>query len=149
MRSGLAVEDLGDFLHSQVLATLATYGSEGSVRLSPVWFEWLDGGFNVVVGADDVKSRHLRRDPRVALAVYENEPPYRGLEVRTEARLLRDGAAEADRRMAFRYLGRERGEAYLASLEWQELLVRIEPGEIRVWDFADEWPDAGSGRHDH
>jgi PPOX class probable F420-dependent enzyme len=143
VRSGLAVDDLGDFLQSRVLATLATYGPDGSVRLSPVWFEWRDGGFNVVVGADDVKSRHLRRDPRVALAVYENEPPYRGLELRSAARLIVEGAAEADRRMAIRYLGRERGEGYVASLDWQEVLVRIEPGELRVWDFADEWPDPG------
>jgi PPOX class probable F420-dependent enzyme len=143
VRSGLAVEDLGDFLQSKVLATLATYGSDGKVRLSPVWFEWRDGGFNVVVGASDVKSRHLRRDPRVALTVYENEPPYRGVEIRAEARLILEGAAEADRRMAVRYLGRERGDAYLASLDWQELLVRIEPGELRVWDFADEWPGSG------
>ena len=27
-----------------------------------------------------------------------------------------------------------------ASLDWQETLVRLEPGELRVWDFADEWP---------
>jgi PPOX class probable F420-dependent enzyme len=143
VRSGLAVDDLGDLLASRVLATLATYGPDGRVRLSPVWFEWRDGGFNVVVGADDVKSRHLRADPGVALAVYENEPPYRGLEIRSEARLISEGAAEADRRLALRYLGRQRGEAYVASLDWQQVLVRIEPGELRVWDFADEWPDAG------
>lgn len=91
MRSGLAVEDLGDSLQSKVLATLATYGSDGKVRLSPVWFEWRDGDFNVVVGASDVKSRHLRRDPRVALTAYENEPPYRGVEIRAEARLIPRG----------------------------------------------------------
>lgn len=141
VRTGLTIEELGDFLDGRVLATLATYGGDGSVRLSPVWFEWADGGCNVVVGADDVKSRHLRRDPRASLTVYENDPPYRGFEIRTEARILERGAAEADRRLAHRYLGKERGDAYLASQHWSSVLVRLEPGELRVWDFADEWPD--------
>ena len=143
MRTGLAVGDLGGFLQSRVLATLATYGPDGTVRLSPVWFEWSDGGFNVVVGANDVKSRHLRRDPRASLTIYENEPPYRGVEIRTQAQVSNEGAAEADRRMAHRYLGAERGDAYLANQQWQSALVRLEPGELRIWDFADEWPNAG------
>jgi PPOX class probable F420-dependent enzyme len=140
MRIGLAVDDLGGFLEGRVLATLATYGADGTVRLSPVWFEWRDGGFNIVVGADDVKSRHLRRDPRVSLTVYENEPPYRGVEIRAEARLTPEGATVVDRRLAIRYLGQERGEAFVDSMDGQEVLVRAEPGQLRVWDFADEWP---------
>jgi PPOX class probable F420-dependent enzyme len=143
MRTGLAIEDLGGFLQSRVLATLATYSPNGTVRLSPVWFEWSDGGFNVVVGANDVKHRHLKRDPRASLTIYENDPPYRGVEIRSKARVGKEGAAEADRRMAHRYLGAERGEAYLATQSWESALVRFEPGELRVWDFADEWPDAG------
>ncbi len=102
MRSGLSVSDLGGFLEGEVLATLATYGADGVVRLSPVWFEWLDGGFNVVVGANDVKARHLRRDLRASLTVYENQLPYRGVEIRTEVVLSERGAAEVERRLAHR-----------------------------------------------
>jgi len=141
MRSGLSVGDLGGFLEGEVLATLATYGTDGAVRLSPVWFEWLDGGFNVVVGANDVKARHLRRDLRASLTVYENELPYRGVEIRTEVVLREHGAAEVERRLAHRYLGPKRAEAYREAATWDPLLVRLEPGELRVWDFADEWPD--------
>lgn len=142
MRTGLAVEDLGEFIQSRVLATLATHGPDGSARLSPVWFEWLDGGFNVVVGANDVKARHLRADQRVSLVIYENEPPYRGVEIRTRAVTTEEGTAEADRRMAHRYLGVEAGDAYLSGDDSPGLLIRLEPGELRVWDFADEWPES-------
>ncbi len=142
MRTGLPISALGDFLESSVLATLATYGADGLVRLSPVWFEWADGGFNVVVGTRDVKARHLRRDRRASLTVYENEPPYRGVEIRTEAHVSEHGAAGVDRRLAHRYLGAERGEDYLSRQQWEVSLVRLEPGELRVWDFADEWPGA-------
>jgi PPOX class probable F420-dependent enzyme len=138
MRSDLEIDDLAEFLADRVLATLATYGEDGTVRLSPVWCEWIDGGFNVVVADEDVKARHLKRDSRASLVVYQNEPPYRGVEIRTEAVLSATGAAETERRLAHKYLGADKADSWLASTTWSPLLVRLEPGEIRVWDFSDE-----------
>ena len=40
------------------------------------------------------------------------------------------------RRIATRYLGREEGERY-AETSADDLLIRLEPGELRAWDFAD------------
>ena len=138
MPSDLAVEDLSGFLTDPILATLATYGADGTVRLSPVWFEWMDGGFDVVVADGDVKARHLKRDPRASLVVYKNEPPYWGVEIRTRADLSSDGAAEAERRLAYKYLESAKADTWLSSTTWDPLLVRLDPGELRIWDFADE-----------
>ena len=138
MRNDLAIEDLSEFLSGPVLATLATYGMDATVRLSPVWCEWLDGGFNVVVADGDVKARHLKRDPRASLVIYQNEPPYRGVEIRANAVLSETGAAEIERRLAHKYLAADKADAWLASASWSPLLVRLEPGELRVWDFSDE-----------
>jgi hypothetical protein len=112
--------------------------------LLPVWFEWRNGGFNVVVGVDDAKARHLRRDARAPLVVYQNQPPYKGVEITTEAVLSEVGAIEVERRLALRHLGPEVAEDYLTSLDWHPLLVRLESGTLRVWDFADEWPEPQS-----
>lgn len=49
MRTNLTVEDLGDFLDEPILAVLATLRADGSMLLSPVWYEWRAGGFNVWV----------------------------------------------------------------------------------------------------
>ena len=136
MRTDLTVHDLGDFLDRPLLATLATYGGDGLVRLSPVWFEWWDGGFNVAIGADDVKSRHIRRDPRASVVVAEVEPPLRGVEVRGSARLMPQDS-DADRRIVERYVAADRVEEYLAVLP-PGVLLRLEPGELRAWDFSDE-----------
>src|ERR1700753_1933072 len=87
MRKGLKPEDLGDLLELPRVAVLATYRRDGTVLLSPVWHEWRDGGFNVVTGSSDVKAAHLRRDPRASIVVYEDDVPYRGIELRAEARL--------------------------------------------------------------
>lgn len=136
MRTGLSAEDLGDFLQRPLLATLATYRRDGLVLLSPVWFEWREGGFNIAIGRNDVKARHLRRDPRASVVVAEAEPPMRGLELRGSARLMPQ-SLEVDRRIVERYVDAAEVDEYLAGLP-PGVLVRLEPGELRAWDFPDE-----------
>jgi PPOX class probable F420-dependent enzyme len=131
------MDELGDLVELPLLAVLATYRRDGSVMLSPVWHEWRDGGFNVVTRREDGKAKHLRRDPRAGLVVAEHAPPYRGVELRCEARLVTADVAEATVRIASRYLGAEQGAAYAEHGE-DDLLVRLEPGELRTWDFADD-----------
>ncbi len=136
MRKGLTPDDLGDLLELPRVAALATYRRDGTVLLSPVWHEWQDNGFNVVTGTRDVKAGHLRRDPRASIVVFEDRPPYRGLELRTRARLSMSDDLSIVRRIATRYLGPEAGERYAATAG-DDLLIRLEPGELRAWDFAD------------
>ena len=137
MRKNLGPDDLGDLLELPLVAVLATYRRDGSVLLSPVWHRWRDGGFEVVTAEEDVKVRHLRRDPRASIVVYEHARPYRGIELRTEARLLTEGAVDAVVPIAVRYLGLEEGKAY-AETAADDTLIRLEPGVIRAWDFADQ-----------
>jgi PPOX class probable F420-dependent enzyme len=134
----LGPADLGDLLELPLVAVLATYRQDGGVLLSPVWHRWRDGGFDVVVGPNDIKLKHPRRDPRASVLVYEHERPYRGLEARGAARLDPEGAAEALASIAVRYLGPEDGQAYADSVGG-DVLVRLEPAQIRGWDFADDW----------
>jgi PPOX class probable F420-dependent enzyme len=138
VRKNLTPEQLADFLAQPYNATLATYRADGTVLLSPVWHRWRDGGFDVSTGADDVKVRHLRRDPRCSIVVYDNDPPYRGLELRGQARILPDPDRAALRGIAVRYLGAERGNAYADAATWEGVVIRLEPGHLRGWDFADE-----------
>jgi PPOX class probable F420-dependent enzyme len=138
VRRNLSVGDVGDLLALPLVAVLATHRRDGNVLLSPVWHEWRDGGFDVITGHADIKARHLRSNSRASIVVCEDDPPYRGVELRTEARLLTEGAAEATRRLAVRYLGEAGGAAY-AERAADDTLIRLEPGELRVWDFSDEY----------
>lgn len=137
MRRDLRPEDLGDLLDRPLLAVLATRTVEGDVLLSPVWHEWRDGGFTVFTGADDVKVRHLERDPRASIVVCEQAPPYRGIEVRGVARLSKNGDSGTGRRIAARYIGEDGAEGWT---DPEDVLIRLEPGSLRVWDFADDYP---------
>ena len=136
VRRNLGPDDLGDLLEQPLVAVLATYRSDGTVLLSPVWHEWREGGFNVVTSGGGVNVRHLRRDPRAAIVVCESRPPFRGIEVQCEARL--DAIGDAVRRIATRYLGDTDGAAYAQSAK-DDTLIRLEPGRLRAWDFADEY----------
>lgn len=136
MRSETSVDDLSDFLSEPVVATLATYGSDGRARLSPVWHEWADGGFNVTIDKGDIKARHLDRDRRASLVVYSNDSPYKGVEIRTDAIVTSDGAVEAVARLAHRYLNEEQAKRFLSLTSWEPLLVRLEPGELRHWHYS-------------
>ena len=140
MRRDLPTIELERFLSQPLVAILATYRKDGTILLSPVWHEWADGGFNVMIGPDDVKARHLRRDPRVSLVVAQSEPPYAGAEIRTIARLIEDDEAAhgLDRRLAVRYLGERMGNEYADSIADDPMIVlRLESGTFRSWDYSD------------
>jgi PPOX class probable F420-dependent enzyme len=136
VRKHLSPDDLGDLFELPLLAVLATYRRDGTVLLSPVWHEWAGNGFNVVTQSRDVKAGHLRHDPRASIVVCEDSPPYRGLELRATARLGTLDDRSIVRRIATRYLGPDEGERYAETGD-DDVLVRLEPGNLRAWDFAD------------
>ena len=139
MRKTLTPEDLSNLLNQPRLAVLATSFADGTTLLSPVWHEWRDGGFTILVGTNDVKARHIRRDPRVSVVVADDLPPYAGIEVRARAEIVPTDGLTTLRRLAVRYLGPRRGNAYADGSDAStQLTLRIVPGVLRTWDFADE-----------
>ena len=139
MHKDIGIEGLGDLIERPFVATLATYRKNGDVLLTPVWHEFRDGGFNVVIDGDDVKARNIKRDPRASFALYDNDPPYRGLELRATPKLISEGAVATMTRIAIRYLGEADGRSYAESLDGGEVIVRLEPGDLRTWDFAGDF----------
>jgi PPOX class probable F420-dependent enzyme len=139
VRTKLTVADLGGFLDEPLVAVVATLRADGSVLLSPVWHEWRDGAFNVWVEAANVKVRHLRRDPRATIVVAESVPPLRGVELRGTARFIEQGVTETARRIAARYVGDQVAAVDTEALRGCDVIVRIEPGHVRAWDFLDEF----------
>src|SRR5919204_1749757 len=118
-------------------AVLATYRKDGSALLSPVWFRWHEGAFEVVIAEDDVKLRHLRRDRRCVLVVFEAVPPFRGLEVRGEPEEVEGDVTAARAAIAGRYLGPTDGARFAEARRMTPgVLVRIVPREPRAWDLS-------------
>jgi PPOX class probable F420-dependent enzyme len=138
VRTDLTVEDLRDLLDKPLVAVLATLRMDGSVLLSPVYHEWRDGGFNIWVEAQNIKARHLRRDARATILVAESDP-LRAVEVRGRARIIEEGVPETALRIVTRYESPEDAAADVEALGGADVIIRIKPGDIRVWDYADEF----------
>ena len=138
MRTNLRPEDLGDLLEQPLIAVLATRRRDDSIMLSPVWFEWHEGGIDIwVPDAEGGKVAHVRRDPRVTVVVANSVWPYKGFELRGEATVTRDDFYEVLRRTALRYDGPEAAERMVAAYA-RGAVIRIEPGIVRAWDYEDE-----------
>jgi PPOX class probable F420-dependent enzyme len=141
MRTDLGPDDMADLLDQPLIAVLATRRADDTILLSPVWFEWRDRGFNVWAdSATNGKVRHLLRDPRATIVVSSTDEPYRGLEVRGSATVDQDPAAfyAVLGRTATRYYGAERGARMVAGYTTPGVVIRLEPGNVRTWDYGDE-----------
>lgn len=127
------------FLGLPIVATLATYRRDGTVLLSPVWFEWSGTEFLFIIDKIDVKGTHLTRHPRATVTVYSQLPPYAGVEASGSCS-FEDGYAELQTRMAARYLASV--DPYLGQvptfLQGTGRVVRLVPDRFRAWSF-DDW----------
>jgi len=151
MRRNLKLEDVADLFEKPTrLATLATHRADGSILLSPVGFLWEDGGFSVGSYTGAFFVRHIERDPQVSISVAEEDPPFRGLEIRGQAAILRgEAGAQGMARVATHFMGPARSKPYLETLKGAEpVLIRVEPGVLRVWDLADSPEITGQPKRD-
>ena len=112
---------------------LATTRANGSPHVAPVWFI-VDGDDLVfMTGADTVKGRAMLRDPRVALAVDDENPPFSFVLVEGEVTISRDLDEMLPWSIAIarRYMGEELAERYgRRNAVEGELLVRLRPVRI-------------------
>ena len=122
-------------LHGTRTAKVATVGPRPHVM--PVWFV-LDGDDIIfTTGANTVKGRNLRRDPRLALVVDDERPPFAFVHIRGTAAVSEDNAEllRFATEIGARYMGPERAEEFgKRNAVPGELLVRVTPERIIAED---------------
>lgn len=132
-----SIEDVRSLLEAPSPAVLTTYRKDGSALVSPVWFRWLDGAFEVVIAKGDLKLRHLERDPRCVLVVFEAVRPFRGIEARGDVELVDCDVGPARAAIAGRYLGEVDGARFAAERASKPgVLLRLACDSPRVWDLS-------------
>jgi PPOX class probable F420-dependent enzyme len=131
------IEGVRSLLEAPSPAVLTTYRKDGSALVSPVWFRWLDGRFEVVIARDDLKLRHLARDPRCVLVVFEAVRPFRGVEVSGVGEVVECDVGPARAAIAGRYLGEADGARFAAERSSKPgVLLHLAPAGPRVWDLT-------------
>ncbi len=130
----MALEQVRPFISQGTrTAKVATVMKDGQPHVMPVWFV-LDGEQIVfTTGAQTVKGRNLRRDPRIALVVDDDEPPFAFVHVRGRA-TIHDDLEELLRlatAIGARYMGEDRADEFgQRNAVPGELLVRITPDRV-------------------
>ncbi len=120
-------------LEGKNFATVATLMADGQPQASVVWID-TDGAlivFNTAEGR--VKPRNMRRDARVAVAVFDQENPYQQAMIQGRVvEMVHEGAEEHIDAMAKKYLGvdsypfRKEGE--------QRVIVKIAPEKVALME---------------
>ncbi|HWD02624.1 MAG TPA: PPOX class F420-dependent oxidoreductase [Amycolatopsis sp.] len=92
--------------------------ANGAPVVTPIWFLLNEGpdGDEIVftTGTDTLKGKALRRDPRLSLAVDDQQPPYSYVQFTAEATLHHDLDLMLDwaTRLGGRYMGAAEAEVY-------------------------------------
>jgi hypothetical protein len=112
---------------------LATTRADGRPHVAPVWFDLDDGTVVFTTGADTLKGKALRRDPRVAMCVDDETPPFTFVLIEGTAEISEDPGLllEWATRIGGRYMGADLAEAYgKRNAVPSELLVRVTPTHV-------------------
>ena len=120
-------------------AKLASVRADGRPHVAPVWYA-LDrsaarpdspvGDLVFTTGADTVKGRNLVRDPRIALCVDDDRPPFTFAVVEGTATVSQDPSELLHWATVIggRYMGGDQADAFgVRNAVEGELLVRVRP----------------------
>jgi PPOX class probable F420-dependent enzyme len=113
---------------------LATTRQDGRPHVAPVWFDLDDDGTVVfTTGAETLKGKAIRRDPRVCLCVDDERPPFSFVIIEGKVEISEDldEMLVWATRIGSRYMGAEKAEAFgRRNAVSGELLVRLRPAHV-------------------
>jgi PPOX class probable F420-dependent enzyme len=118
-------------IEAKNFGNLATIRPDGTPNVTPVWVDWDGESVLINTAAGRAKERHLRRDPRATISVFQLDNPYNYVAVTGRAELTEEGADEHIDRLAKKYLDqdsypfRQPGE--------QRVIVRIWPERVNEY----------------
>jgi PPOX class probable F420-dependent enzyme len=104
----------------KTLAHLATVMPDGTPQVTPVWFFYANGKFQVNTARGRIKDRNMTKNAHVALSIVDPDNPYAHIAVRGKIITATEQGADANiDALAKKYLG-------------QDKYPFRQPGEVRV-----------------
>ena len=131
-------------LSSTIPARLAFVGPSGQPHVTPIWFLWQGGAVVMCSFANSAKVRAIRVNPRIALTIDSEEPPYKVLRIRGPAEIeIVDGILDEYVTCAHRYYGKELGDKWILGLSGfaaQMARITVVPDWAEAADFEERFP---------
>ena len=123
-------EDQLSLFRATNYAVATTLGPDGSPQSTIVWVDEEDGRPVFNTTNRRAKGRNLRRDPRVSVLVWDEDDPYRYVEVEGDAELEDDVDTRNMHAMSRKYTGKD------FHTPVDRLIVRVTPR--RIYDYNDD-----------
>jgi PPOX class probable F420-dependent enzyme len=127
-----------DLLRGKHFALLATLLPDGSPYTDVVWVDIENGVVEVNTSAASALLENIRRDPRVAISIYDQDDPRRIISISLQGRVIEttdQGAGEHLDRLAQKYTGQDRNEEAGSALGDTRWVVRIRPERISRYGY--------------
>jgi PPOX class probable F420-dependent enzyme len=133
MAESLNDQDL-KLLQSKNFAHLTTLGPDGSPRTTVMWVDCSDG--DVVLNTSHFRSKvaDVRRNPRVAVSVHDQENPYCSVNISGVVE-IDEANAEADtQRLSQKYIGKAFPDEWRMPGE-RRITLRVRPERIHRYGY--------------
>jgi PPOX class probable F420-dependent enzyme len=147
MPARLSKEERERFLAGRHVAVLVTIGEDGAPVPGPIWYRYRDGAFYFRTADDAVRTKNIRRDPRVSICVQDERPPYKAIVAYGRATIepAEQGLAEE---LPRHYLGMIGAIGYKQAAaraieQGPEVTLVVRPDRITSFDFTPETPAYG------
>ena len=132
--SSISDPDVQAFLgHGTRTGKIAWTASDGRPLVAPIWFLVEDGEIVFNTGTDTAKGRAIARDPRLAMSVDLEDPPFGFVQIQGVATTSEDPdeLVRTATALGARYMGAERAEEFgRRNGVPGELIVRLRPTKV-------------------
>ena len=129
MAQGTITPPIAKLLEGKNFVSFATLLEDGSPHVAPTWVDH-DGDIiliNTAMGR--IKEKNIRKDPRVALSIFDQENPYHMVSIRGKVvEITTDGADDQIDKLAKRYFGVDKYP--FRKPEEKRVILKIRPEKI-------------------
>ncbi len=122
-------------LEGKNFAAFVTLLGNGSPHVAPIWIDHDEDTILVNTAMGRLKEKNVRKDPRVALSIYDNENPYHMVAIRGKVtEITTNDAEEHVDKLAKRYLGMDKYPR--RSPDEKRILIKIHAEKIHHQDYS-------------
>ena len=129
--------ELDTFLSEALVASLSYLSSDGYPASVPLWYDWDGSAFWLVPSPGAEWAEHVRRNPRISLAISESTPPLRRVLARGPALAVEDADARRWRSLedslAARYARLDAGRVLGSRPSAERVLLKLVPERLIAW----------------
>ena len=132
----MSQEEISEILAEPHLTHLATVRPDGRPHVTPIWYLEENGKAYIMAGANAVKFRNVRRNPKVSLSIATDQRPYKYVVLEGEGRLRDDNPNNVIERICVRYDGPERGGAFARELiaSGTTVVLEVDIQKVMSWN---------------